>query len=94
MKGFPMTEGKRVYFKTWLGLRPGEYLKDDNNIWRACAPNSPYLPIILSKHEVVENGDGTITVTPSILVKGADPKNGNEVSWHGYLTNGIWRDSN
>lgn len=40
----------------------------------------------LSKHDVIEYEDGTITVSPSILVTYYD---GTE--WHGYLERGIWR---
>lgn len=40
----------------------------------------------LGAHEVVEHEDGTITVTPSILVSWAD----GEELYHGYLTRGIW----
>lgn len=39
----------------------------------------------LSKHQVTEHEDGSITVSPSILVKG-------EKSWHGYLERGVWRE--
>lgn len=42
----------------------------------------------LSRHEVVEHEDGTITVTPSILI--SDGKG--TTFWHGYLTAGVWRE--
>lgn len=45
----------------------------------------------LTLHTVVENPDGTITVTPSILNKGHH--NGEPTEVHGYITNGIWRDA-
>ena len=41
----------------------------------------------LDNHEVVENEDGTITVSPSILVAAAGEK-----SWHGYLRQGEWSE--
>lgn len=44
----------------------------------------------LLNHKVVENSDGTITVTPSILTTGHDK--GIQTTRHGYLTNGIWND--
>lgn len=68
-------------------LEPGEYGKD-GDIWYACTPNGHLGN--LSAHEVVEHDDGTITVSPSILVKyaGAD----GEQLWHGYLEHGIWRE--
>jgi hypothetical protein len=39
----------------------------------------------LGGHDVTENANGTITVSPSILIKGKQ-------TIHGYLENGIWRD--
>lgn len=44
----------------------------------------------LKNHSVTEHEDGTITVTPSILVTGHDSGATTEV--HGYLTRGVWRD--
>jgi hypothetical protein len=45
----------------------------------------------LSAHQVAEHEDGTITVTPSILV--TDRMAGKpERQWHGFLTQGIWRE--
>lgn len=41
----------------------------------------------LSNHTVIEHEDGTITVSPSILVTGHHDK-----QWHGYLEKGIWRE--
>lgn len=37
----------------------------------------------LSQHDVVEHEDGTITVSPSILLEGTHHR-------HGYLRRGIW----
>ena len=51
--------------------------------WMCCTPNG--MLGNLSKHEVTEHEDGTITVSPSILVTG-------EKSWHGYLERGVWRE--
>jgi hypothetical protein len=43
----------------------------------------------LSKHSVIEHEDGTITVSPSILMGGQ----GTDCAiWHGYLERGIWRE--
>lgn len=44
----------------------------------------------LSNHTVVEHEDGTITVSPSILLQ--TKSNGKVVSVHGFLEKGIWRD--
>jgi hypothetical protein len=38
-------------------------------------------------HTIVEHEDGTITVSPSILVTGSHGK-----QWHGYLERGVWRE--
>lgn len=74
-------EGKRIYDDQFS---PGDYgiLCDT---WYACTPNG--LLGNLANHEVVEHQDGTITVSPSILVgKDTGPV------WHGYLERGIWRE--
>ncbi len=41
----------------------------------------------LAAHTVVEHENGTITVSPSILLRGLD----HEESWHGWLERGVWR---
>lgn len=40
----------------------------------------------LSGHEVTEHEDGTITVSPSILVEGGEQR----VRRHGFLKRGVW----
>lgn len=66
-------------------LAIGEYGKHpvDNN-WYCVTPNGHYGN--LSGHEVTEHEDGTITVSPSILVSD-DTKE----LWHGYLIHGEWQ---
>ncbi len=41
----------------------------------------------LTRHTVVEHEDGTITVSPSMLVT-----TGHGHGWHGYLERGVWRE--
>ncbi len=85
-----ITPGRRVrpdpsevYF---LG-EPGDYyVHPADGKWHARTPNS-YLAN-LSRHEVVEHEDGTITVAPSILVSGPN----SEERWHGFLERGVWRE--
>jgi len=54
-------------------------------------------------HGVVEHEDGTITVTPSIVLEDVasnnefilwdvNEQNGLHISWHGYLEHGVWRE--
>lgn len=40
----------------------------------------------LSNHDVLEHEDGTITVRPSILVRG-------QTTRHGFIERGAWRDA-
>jgi hypothetical protein len=72
-------------------LKPGEYGKDKDGVWYCCTPGVEGLVGNLGQHTVVEHEDGTITVTPSILVtmrdKGVDVQ-----KWHGFLTRGEWRN--
>ena len=72
-------------------LQPSEYGKDSNGNWWCIPPSSAneegfYLLANLKSHKVTENIDGTITVEPSILVSD------HFHSWHGFLTNGIWKE--
>ena len=75
---------------------PGEYGKDNDGLWYCCAPT----PVDSDGfgyhgalgdgsgnrgHKVVEHDDGTITVSPSILITRHDGQ------WHGYLERGVWR---
>lgn len=77
-------QGARVYRKAPHELQPGQYGRwepDDFN-WYACTPND--MLANLSAHEVTEHADGTITVSPSILVTGGGRR------YHGYLRAGVW----
>ncbi len=64
---------------------PGDYFQDRDGSWRGESPNG--LPVWLKTHAVTEHEDGTITVSPSILVGDRGKK-----QWHGYLERGIWRE--
>lgn len=79
MKGIRVEDG---YFHDHFP-QPGEYGMQ-NGVWYGCCPNGAFAN--LSAHTVVENPDKTISVTPSILC--TDHK----VSWHGYLTDGVWKE--
>jgi hypothetical protein len=67
-------------------LAPGEFTRygGDGN-WYGCTPNGHQCG--LAKHDVTEHEDGTITVSPSILVG-----RGSAQLWHGYLERGVWRE--
>ena len=77
----------------WSSALPhGSYWKLGKN-WFAITPNGEFG--CLSKHQVTEHEDGTITVGPSILVHPHQFKDGDEVKsspgWHGFLERGVWR---
>lgn len=79
------TPGGRVFTLEDLLHIEGSYCKaESSGVWYARPPGFDGLAN-LSKHRVVENPDGTITVTPSILVTNHTGR------WHGFLTNGLWR---
>jgi hypothetical protein len=73
-------------------FKPGTYgrlkigAKRRDWIWVCTTPNGHHGN--LSGHEVVEHEDGTITVSPSILISGGP--DGGEL-WHGFLEHGVWR---
>jgi len=65
--------------------KPGEYGKYHGS-YHGCTPNGELAN--LGGHEVHENENGTITVSPSILV--SDGTTG--TTWHGYLIDGVWKE--
>ncbi|KKL94517.1 hypothetical protein LCGC14_1863900 [marine sediment metagenome] len=65
-----------------LWLDGGEYGQDSRGVWMARPPGGHLGD--LSNHDVTEHEDGTITVSPSILITGEGG------SWHGYLERGVW----
>lgn len=83
-------QGERVHpdegadFLYELSKKPGAYGTADGECWFATTPNG--LLGNLGNHTVTEHQDGTISVTPSILVSGGMQ------TWHGYLTRGVWKE--
>ena len=66
----------------------GAYGTANGKDWFCTTPNG--LLGNLGKHEVTEHEDGTITVSPSILVTSGEQHS--DPSWHGYLEHGMWRE--
>ncbi len=60
-------------------------VRDGVRTWMVRTPNGHLGDV--GNHDVVEHEDGTITVSPSILV--SNPQQGE--LWHGYLERGVWR---
>jgi hypothetical protein len=65
-------------------LQPGDYSLVDG-IWYASTPDGRLAN--LAGHTVEVHDSGSITVSPSILVRGG----GLAGEWHGYLERGVWR---
>jgi len=61
---------------------PGQFGRDVNGNWFGCTPEGFHCN--LTRHDVVEHEDGSITVSPSILITRHDGQ------WHGYLRAGEW----
>ncbi len=78
-------QGKRRDLTDGELHNPGEYGKLRKQ-WLCCTPNGHAGN--LDSHNVTENEDGTITVSPSILV--SIPGFGE--TWHGYLKRGVWSE--
>lgn len=78
-------QGRRVYIEEGRVFpnepHPGDYWKNAGGLWWAYCPRGGVG--VLSDHQVTEHEDGTITVSPSILMPGV---------WHGYLERGVWRE--
>lgn len=99
-----ITQGKRIFDKTRDALdrlQPGEYMLLDDpsgdypSAWFCACPGSmPDGSVILgalAKHKVTEHEDGTITVSPSILVSSPWAGNPYVEHYHGFLERGVWR---
>jgi hypothetical protein len=85
-------QGRRVYPKDdgVLYLQEGDYgLDTRDNYWYGRPPG--HHAGSFKQHEIVEHDDGTITVSPSILLTDYDDS-GEKVIWHGYLERGVWRE--
>lgn len=81
--------GRRVAGFDWHWWEPGDYgFMADEERWHGCTPNGE--PANLASHTVVEHEDGTITVSPSILVTTTRHRAVLEL-WHGFLERGVWR---
>ena len=71
-----------------LRLGEGEYGKNPHDGQWYARPPGHHLGG-LANHDVVEHDDGTITVSPSILITAYEDDCA--VVWHGYLERGVWR---
>lgn len=79
-------KGRRVYPdpQGFLFLEEGDYGFDPIAGHWSARPFGQHTGS-LEEHDVMEHEDGTITVSPSILIEG-------ETRWHGYLEAGVWRE--
>jgi len=66
--------------------QPGDYYLYPEVGWCGETPNGH--AVGLAKHDITEHEDGTITVSPSILVGTHERPS----LWHGYLERGVWRE--
>jgi hypothetical protein len=66
-------------------MEPGDYGKCVDGAWLCRCPEGSGGN--LSGHQVTEHEDGTITVSPSILITGSQGRE----HWHGFLEHGVWR---
>lgn len=83
MQGKRMPDGTSPHL-----LAPGEYASvqyNEGRVFFGCSPDGRLAN--LWNHLVFEHEDGTITVSPSILVRGG----GDDGEWHGWLERGVWR---
>lgn len=67
------------------GAPLADWLKNHYPQWICCVPNGHAGSLF--NHQIVEHEDGTVTVSPSILIRDC---RGGEL-WHGFLERGVWR---
>lgn len=90
MKGtrvYPNAEGHLLLKEGEYGLRTDDTRKP-GGVWY-CRPPGSHMGSLMA-HTVTEHEDGTITVSPSILITYGDAENA-KFNWHGYLEKGVWR---
>ena len=89
----------------WATAEPGSYMKvtqrsgEGEPMWYIVAPDGMRGTLVHGRHEVVEDADGAITVSPSILYD-ASPRRAiasgeagtSRPGWHGYLRAGVWSE--
>lgn len=75
-------------FRYRIAKMPGAYGSPDDKSWLCTTPNGLFGN--LSKHTITEHEDGTITVSPSILVTSG--RDIGQPRWHGFLERGVWRE--
>lgn len=84
-----LTQGRRLPDGT-TAFAPGDYGRVGEALaWYARAPRGHMGN--LANHTVTEHEDGTITVSPSILITGGGDE-GEPAVWHGFLERGVWRE--
>ena len=82
--------GRRVYPRDngRLYLQEGDYgLNPNDGSWYG-RPFGHHAGSF-KQHQVIEHEDGTITVSPSILLTDYSEHDGEKVIWHGYLERGV-----
>ena len=78
--------------------QPGDYgcptAENIKKWWHIITPNGHHGSLNPEVHKVTEHEDGTITVSPSIIVRirKFGEKEFTEV-WHGFLEKGSWREA-
>lgn len=86
MQGSRLPDGEIAHYPFQAGTYGRAPVSSGGWTWYACTPNGHLAN--LGAHELVEHEDGTITVSPSILIHGG--RDGAE-AWHGWLERGVWR---
>jgi hypothetical protein len=98
-------KGRRITYEeadNFRNVQPGDYWFDPSAGWYAACPALPdedgiiTCLALLTRHTVIEHGDGTITVSPSILVSpppGRPEEWAKRHTWHGWLERGEWRSA-
>lgn len=86
IKGMSELDDTKISY--WKVLYGEESSPSSDNIWILYIPGCG--AGALSNHYVEEHEDGTITVTPSILMTGHNK--GMPTMRHGYITKGTWRE--
>lgn len=76
-------------------LAPGEYARRSEGMVWLCLPNGEHvaLPIGDGRWIAFEEGDGTLTLSPSIDWQPVENPRVERDPWHGWLRAGVWSEA-
>ena len=81
-------QGRAAWHKEPHQLERGEWTWWDDGYFARCPDGGV---ANLKSHKCIIEADGSLTVSPSILITGGSEHS--RTQWHGFLEKGVWRNA-